>query len=123
VSLPTVHGPQNITVACTHLESQRKFSAVREKQLQASLDLLSKAKQGSNFAVLMGDMNAKGPELNHLVAQAEWRDAWLVAHPQDKGFTVDNTVNTNFAQGFTYRARCVVCVWFYALLSVWRLCE
>lgn len=105
VSLPTIHGSQNITVACTHLESQRKFGAVREKQLQASLQLLSKAKQGSDFAVLMGDMNAKGPELNHLIAQADWRDAWIAAHPQDKGFTCDNTVNSNLEQGYTYRAR------------------
>lgn len=102
VEVPTSVGPRRLSVATSHLESERKRSHVRRQQLDAALRLLSQAKQHTPTALFVGDMNLSGSELADVPARYGWLDAWLHAHGSERGAerrgaTYDTKANTMLA--------------------------
>jgi len=77
IEVPTSAGLRRLSVATSHLESERRFRHVRLEQLDASLRLLSHARQQTNTALFMGDMNLARDEGLDVVARWGWIDAWL----------------------------------------------
>lgn len=95
-----------VTLATTHLESTRSYAAERRRQLLASLALLSPPVQGTQTALLFGDMNLGPGECSDAVAQP-WCDCWLAlaGHDEANGATFDARVNPYCASLGSYRAR------------------
>jgi hypothetical protein len=103
VDVSTSAGIRRLTVATSHLESERRNAQVRRTQLDAAMRLLSgnSRKQGggatrSATALYCGDMNLAASEATDIPAKHGWADSWLALYGEKaerKGATYDTISN------------------------------
>lgn len=79
-------------VATLHLPSDFADHAIeqRRSQLQKVLTYLN-TQPGD--AILAGDFNTRGDDLDDVVAQSGWGDVWRELHPNEPGYTFDPPSN------------------------------
>lgn len=98
VEVPTSAGPRRLTLATSHLESERRSAHVRRAQLDTALRLLKGSRQGTRSALYCGDMNLSSGEAVDIPAKHGWADGWVLLHGDSKasergGATYDTKTN------------------------------
>jgi hypothetical protein len=85
IAVPTSQGERWVTVATSHLESERKRAAARRDQLDTALRMLSEKHQKTRTALYCGDMNLNGTEAADVPQKHGWLDGWLHVHGTQRG--------------------------------------
>lgn len=99
IEVPTSLGLRRISIATSHLESERRNAHMRRQQLDVSLRMLRESKQHTRTALYVGDMNLSGSEGADIPAKHGWIDGWLAVHGtargvESRGATMDTKGNT-----------------------------
>ena len=82
---------KSLKIAVAHLDSKKTSREMRAKQLISVMRLL----QGSNYSVLMGDLNfdANEDSPENQCIPAGFIDPWPLLHPDDPGYSINPELN------------------------------
>jgi tyrosyl-DNA phosphodiesterase 2 len=76
-----------LPVCSVHLDSGKASKSLRARQLQTMFDTL----QNTECAVLLGDLNMRDDENEHI--DGSYTDVWPALRPDENGFTEDTSIN------------------------------